>query len=588
MRFLPDVTTGFQTYCLAGRLGNFWSRCGVVLPVLCAVFLVTACGEGGRSGQASTSGNSTASGDASSAEPTSDLRKHPQTGDLLARTQELVRGNGSEPASLDPQVVEGNVGGKIIVDLFEGLTTSGPEGDVRPGVARSWSASDDKLTWTFYLRNGARWSDGTPVTAHDFVYGWRRAVSPELGSNYAYYLATAGVENARAITHGKKPPESLGVRAVDDHTLEVSLNDPITYLPEMTVHYTMFPAPQKVIEKHGDDWTKPGNMVSNGAYKLQSWNVGAKLVAVRNPEYWDNDNTLIDKVTYLPIESVSAELQRFESGGIDFTATVPVSQMDRLRRTQPKALTISPFIGTYMYQFNVNKAPFDDVRVRKALTYAIDRRIITKYITKGGQKSAYSLTPGYVNDFELEQPEYGTWSQEKRDAEAKRLLAEAGYDKDNRLQFELLYNTNDGHRAIAVAISQMWKEKLGAQVTPTNLEWKTFLSEKHIGNFAVARHGWIGDYNEASTFLNLMLKDSGNNDGGWSNAEYDSLLEKARSRDDPSALYAQAEDILWEEFPMAPIYFYTNVALVNPRLHGYPVNNPQNKIYSKDMYIEAQ
>ena len=262
--------------------------------------------------------------------------------------------------------------------------------------------------------------------------------------------------------------------------------------------------------------------------------------------------------------------------------------MDRLKRERPEELTISPYIGTYMYQFNTKKPPFDDVRVRQALTYAIDRNIIVNYITKGGQIPAYSLTPSFVNGFEFVQPEYGTWAQEKRDAEAVKLLAEAGYSKENPLEVEILYNTEEGHKTIAVAIGQMWKEKLGANTTASNMEWKTFLSEKHAGNFAVGRYGWIGDYNEASTFLSLLTTNSGNNDGKWGNAEYDKLLDAARREKDPNPLYAKAEAILWEEFPVAPVYFYTNVKMINPRLKGYAVDNPEDKVYSKDMYITAE
>lgn len=519
--------------------------------------------------------------------PEARLAEHPETGEKLARRQVLVRGNASEPASLDPHLVQDAVGGAVVIDLFEGLTRSGPTGNTEPALAESWSVSDDGLTWTFNLRDDGRWSDGTPVTAEDFVYGWQRAVDPELGSTYAYYLETAGVENAGAVIAGEKAPEALGVRAVDRFTFEVSLNAPISYLPDMTVHYTMFPAPRSAVEEHGSDWTKPGNMVSNGAYQLDTWSVGEKLVVARNPYYRADSETLIDRVVYLPIESSSAELQRYESGELHMTSMVPISQVERMKRERPDELIIVPSIATYMYAFNVNRPPFDDVRVRKALTYAIDRDIITRYITRGGQIPAYSLTPEFVSGFDYRKPDYATWSQEKRDEKAREALAEAGYTRDEPLQFELLYNTDEGHKAIAIVLSQMWKEKLGARVTISNLEWKTFLTEKQSGNFGIARHGWIGDYNEASTFLTLLTGDSGNNDGGWSSPRYDQLLREARSSDDPNAYYVRAEEILAEEFPVAPIYFYTTVALVSPVLEGYPLENPRNIIYSKDMYLTA-
>ena len=520
--------------------------------------------------------------------PEARLQIHPVTGEPLARRQVLVRGNSTEPASLDPHLVQDAVGGAIVIDLFEGLTRSGPRGDTEPALAESWSVSEDRLTWTFQLRGDSRWSDGTPVTAEDVVYGWQRAVDPEVGSSYAYYIETAGVKNAGPIIRGDLAPDKLGVLASSEFTFEVTLEDPVSYLPDMTVHYTMFPAPRHVVERYGSDWTKPGNMVSNGAYQLDLWNIGEKLEVSRNPHYREDQGTIIDRVVYLPIESTTAELQRYESGELHLTSKVPISQIERMKRERPEELVMAPSIATYMYTFNVNRPPFDDRRVRQALTYAIDRDIITRYITRGGQIPAYHLTPGYVSEFDYPLPEYATWSQDRRDQEARRKLAEAGYDNEHPLEFELLYNTDESHKAIAIVLSQMWKEKLGARVTISNREWKTFLSEKQAGNFGVARHGWIGDYNEASTFLTLLTGDSGNNNGGWSNARYDQLLREARSSDDPNSYYVQAEDILWQEFPVAPIYFYTTVALVSPRLKGYPEHNPRNIIYSKDMYLTTE
>lgn len=551
--------------------------------VLALSVTLTGCG---REEPAKPAEN-TAKAETTVAAPAKELKKHPVTGDFLAPKQVLVRGNGAEPGSIDPQLVEGSVGGHIVRDLFEGLTSSGPNGEVVPGMATSWESKEGNRQWVFHLRNNAKWTDGTPVTAHDFVYAWQRAVDPALASNYAYFLEIASIVNATEIINGKMPPSELGVKAVDDYTFEVNLSAPIPYLAIMTSHYTMFPAPRQAIEKHGNNWTKPGNIISNGAYQLVEWNVGEKMTAKRNTNYWDNEHTIIDEVVYLPIEDETAELQRYEAGELNFTNGAPVSQMDRLKRERADELKISPMLGTYMYQFNMKKPLFSDVRIRKALTLAIDRDIIVNHITKAGQIPAYNLTPFYIAGFEAPKPDFASWTQTQRDAEAVKLLAEAGYTKENPLQFELLYNTNEAHKAIAVAMSQMWKEKLGVQVSPVNMEWKTYLSEKKAGNFEVARYGWIGDYNEASTFLSLITTNSGNNDGRWSNAEYDKLLDEARFESDPNSKYVQAEAIVAAEFPVIPIYFYTNVALVSKNTVGYAVNNPQNNLYSKDMYIKA-
>jgi oligopeptide transport system substrate-binding protein len=573
-----QITTGIIRQTTTPLLG---SKTRAALAVLLSLFLI-ACSDDYLEDDG---GRAPAGADVNA--PKSRLLEHPETGERLAERQVLVRGNASEPASLDPQLVQDSVGGAIVVDLFEGLTRSGPRGDTEPAMATSWASSNNNLTWTFQLREDGRWSDGSRVTAQDFVYGWRRAVDPEVGSNYAYYIESAGVANAGEIIAGEKTPDTLGVRAVDDFTFEVTLDEPITYLPDMTVHYTMFPAPRQAIEAHGEDWTRPGKMVSNGAYTLNAWHIGEKLVAARNPRYWGDDSTIIDRVVYLPIESSSAELQRYASGELHMTSTVPVSQMARLKKERPKELVMVPSMATYMYAFNVDRPPFDDVRVRRALTYAIDRNIIVSYITRGNQMPAFTLTPPYVSGFDFRQPEYATWSQTRRDEEAREALEEAGYNEDNPLEFELLYNTDESHKALAIVVSQMWKEKLGAKVTISNLEWKTFLSEKQAGNYGIARFGWKGDYNEASTFLTLLTSDSGNNDGGWSNETYDQLLLDARSSDDPNPYYVRAEEILWQAFPVVPVYFNTTVALVSPSLKGYPEKNPRNIVYSKDMYITA-
>ncbi len=559
-----------------------WAFLGMLMAT---TVMLNGCGGGDNN---NTSTEATAAAKTEAAKPTKNLPKHPVTGETLAEKQVLVRGNGSEPGSIDPQLVEGSVGGHIVRDLFEGLTNSGPSGETLPAVATSWEAKEGNLVWIFNLRNDAKWSDGTPVTADDFVFAWQRAVDPVVASNYAYYMEIAGIVNATEIMNGKKPPTELGVKALDDHTLEVRLSAPIPYLAIMTSHYTMFPTPRKAIEAHGNSWTKPGNIVSNGAYQLVEWNVGEKMVSKRNPHYWDNANTIIDEVVYLPIEDQSAELQRYETGEMHFTNTVPVSQMDRLKREKPDELKISPLLGTYMYQFYIPKEPFGDVRIRKALTLAVDREIIVNFITKAGQIPAFALTPPYTAGFESTEPDWASWTQAQRDAEALKLLEEAGYGKENPLKFEVLYNTSEGHKTIAVAMSQMWKEKLGVEVSPVNMEWKTFLTEKKAGNFEVGRYGWIGDYNEASTFLSLITTTSGNNDGKWSNSEYDALLEQARFSENPNEQYVAAEAIIAKEFPIIPIYYYTNVALVRENLVGYAVDNPQNNLYSKDMYIKAE
>ncbi len=311
----------------------------------------------------------------------------------LAKTQELVRGNGSEPASLDPQKIEGSPGGNVAKDMFEGLVTQDSNGNIIPGQAESWKISDDNRVFTFKIRDSARWSNGNPVTAHDFVFAFQRAVNPETASRYAWYMEIPTIQNASAIIKGNKPVSSLGVKALDDKTFQVNLEKPVPYFIKMLGHYTTFPAPKKVIDQFGDEWTKPGNMVTNGAYQLEEWRVNERIVLKRNPYYWNNSETVINKVTYLPITSQTAELNRYKAGELDMTYEIPLEHYRSLKKDIPEEIRTTPQLGTYYYEFNVAKPPFNDERVRKALSYAINRTAITQYVIGQGQTPAYTFTP---------------------------------------------------------------------------------------------------------------------------------------------------------------------------------------------------
>jgi len=503
----------------------------------------------------------------------------------LAKVQDLVRGGGSEPATLDPQKIEGVPGSTRARDLFEGLFNQDGDGNLIPGVAESYSTNADNTVYTFKLRHDAKWSNGDPVTAQDFVYGFTRAVDPATASPYAWFIAIPSIKNSEKIIAGDLPPSELGVKALDDYTFEVTLERPVPYFVKMTAHQTMFPAPRKVIEQYGEDWIKPGNIVSNGAYKLDEWVVNEKMVFSRNDNYWNNDKTVIDKVTYLPIESPNVELKRFQAGEMDVSYELPNEHFKQLEKEIPDEVVVSPKLGTYYYQFNTQVAPFDDVRVRKALSYAIDRDVITRFVTGVGELPAYTFTPAVVNGFDPATPDYATWSQSERNEKAKKLLGEAGFGPDHPLTIKLLYNTNENHKKIAIAIASMWKKGLGVDVALENQEWKTYLETKKAGNFEVARAAWVGDYNEASTMLDLLTTSHGNNDGKYSNAEYDELLSQARTLQDPSANYNQAEAIaISKDMAVAPIYQYTAKRLVKSYIGGYQPN-PEDNIYTRDMYI---
>ncbi|MFM5854373.1 ABC transporter substrate-binding protein [Aeromonas rivipollensis] len=508
-------------------------------------------------------------------------------GTKLAPEQTLVKGNGSEPATLDPHKTEGTVESNILRDLFEGLVSSGPKGETLPGVAESWETKDNKH-FVFHLRKDAKWSNGEPVTAHDFVFAFQRAVDPKTGSPYAWYMELPTIVNASAIIAGKKPADTLGVKASDDYTFEVQLEKAIPYFVSMLSHTTTYPVPKAVIEKFGDKWTQPANMVSNGAYKLKDWVVNERVDVERNPSYWNNAKTVVEKVTYLPIQSTNAELNRYLAGELDLTYNMPIERFKQMKKEHPNEVQVSGYVGTYYYTFNTKRKPYDDVRVRTALTYAIDRNVIADKVMGKGETPGYALVPDFVDGFKPVAPAWSKLTQAERDAKAKELLAEAGYGPGNPLKFELLYNTDDNHKKVAVAVASMWK-KLGVQVSLVNQEWKTYLETLKQGQFDVARRGWIADYNEASSMLDLMQTTHGNNDGKYSNAAFDKLMSESRNQVDADArnkLYVQAEDILAKDMPIAPIYQYVTSRMVKPYVGGYPAN-PLDNLYSKDMYIIA-
>ncbi len=513
-------------------------------------------------------------------------------GTKLHPVQEIVRGNGTEPATLDPNKSEGRPESNMAVELFEGLVTLNPDGKVIPGVAEKWESREDGRVWLFTLRRTAKWSDGSPVTAHDFEYSFKRMVDPKTASQYAWYLGKAcNVKNGRAIVAGKVPPSELGVKALGDHTLQITLEKPVSYLIATLSHGSLMPVPRKAIEKYGDKWTEPGNMISNGAYKLAERVVNERIVMVRNPHYWNNAKTVIDKVTFLPIVNQSAEYQRYRANGIDMTADggVPPEQLKQIRREIPNELVTWPQLGTYCYVFNFRKKPFDDVRVRKALSLALQREVIAQKLVGTGETPAYSFTPETAEGYSPIEHDWQRWTQAKREDEARRLLAAAGYSKARPLRFELLYNTNEQHKKIALAAAWMWRRIGPVEVVLVNQEWKTFLDSRNRGDFEVSRYAWIADYNEPSTMLDLFHSQHGNNDGKYNNPQYDAIMDRAKSTLDAgerTRLYQDAERILARDFPTVNVYHYSNRHLIKPWVKGYG-HNPEGRILTRDLYIVA-
>ncbi|WP_116133401.1 peptide ABC transporter substrate-binding protein [Tropicimonas sp. IMCC34043] len=513
---------------------------------------------------------------------------HPVTGEKLSDNQTFTYRQLDQFPTLDPQMNEETEGHHVIRDLFEGLLIQDADGNLIPGVATSYEASNENKTYTFHLRPEAKWSNGEPVTAADFVYGWQRAVDPANASPYAWYMEMASIVNASEIIAGEKPVEDLGVKAIDDHTLEVQLIKPLPYFPMMTTYSTMMPAPRATIEKYGAKWTDPENIVSNGAYTLTAMVMNEYQTREKNPMYWDADNVIIEKTTGMIINDVNQALTRYKAGEIDHLEPLPAGQYPALLKQMPDEAHSVPRLCSYYYAFNQRPdaiPELKDVRVRQALSYAVDRDVIVNQILKGGQWPSYDFTHIKTAGFEVPEIDYANWTQAERDAEAKKLMQEAGV-KD--LKLKLIYNTDENHKQIATIIAQMWKQKLGVETELQNFEWKTYLDVRRDGQFDVARVAWCADYNEASTFLNVLTTDNEQNDGKWSNAEFDRLMAASATAEDPEVMYTDAEKVLSDDMGILPIYHYANTFLLKSDIKGWPYNNAENNWYSKDLYRVAE
>ena len=488
----------------------------------------------------------------------------------------LQRGNGAEPETLDVHKSSGVPAANIQRDLFEGLVAEAADGSIVPGVAESWTLSKDGKVYTFRLRRNAKWSNGDPVTARDFVFALKRGVDPAVGSSYAFILWP--IANAEAITKGKvKELDSLGVEAVDAQTLKITLKAPTPYFIGMLTHHQAYPVHRKTLQKHGDKWTRAGNLVSNGAYRLAEWVPQSHVRLERNPHYWDASNVRIEAVVYHPTEDRGTELKRYRGRELDVTADVPIDQIEWVEKNLGDQFHNTAYLGTYYYALNLTKAPFRHrPGLRNALALAIDREILTGKVTKGGEIPAYAWVPPGVNQYTGSKVPWAGLSKAERLARAKKLYAEAGYSKDKPLKVQILYNTSDNHKRIAIAIAGMWKQALGVQTELFNQEWKVYLTTRKAKQFEVLRAGWIGDYNDANTFLELLKGDVGTiNPAGYANAEYDALMRKAEKETDlkvRAGLMQKAESILLKDLPIIPIYHYTTQHLVSPRVKGWTDN----------------
>lgn len=522
----------------------------VILVLIFSLFL-TACGN--QPGNANNQSTAAASGDSTAA----------------ANVLETLTVNvGPDPDTIDPALNSSVDGATLIIHGFEGLMTLDKDGVPIQGQAESYDVSDDKKVYTFHLRNDLKWSDGTPLKASDFVYSWNRAISPDTAADYSYMFDVIDGFDA-----GK-----LNVTAPDDKTLVVTLKNAVPYFLELTAFPTYSPVRQDLIEANGDKWaTDVKTYIGNGPYKMTEWVPGSHILYQKNENYWDYKNLGSEKIKFVLMEDDNAILNAYKQEEILFADQMPNDEIDAWR--DKPDFHLEGQLGTYYVSFNVKKAPLDNPKVRKALTLAIDRDWIVKNVGKSGQVPAGAFVSTGLSDADSAKQfrdiggdYYDPIAYEKNLEEAKKLLAEAGYpDGKGFPNMEYLYNEGTAHQQIGEALQDMWK-KIGVNVTLVSQEWNTFLNTRKNGEYFIARNGWLSDYNDPISMLDMWITGGGNNDAQWSNTDYDALIAKVKASSDPSErfkLMHQAEDIIFAESMLAPIYYYVDLYLLNSKIQGF-------------------
>lgn len=484
-------------------------------------------------------------------------------------------GNGAEPETLDPHKAETVSAANILRDLYEGLIATSPRGELVPGVAERWEVSPDGLLYIFYLRANARWSNGDAVTAEDFVAGLRRTVDPVTGSSYAQGLSP--ILNADEVIGSKKPPTALGVTALDTLTLQIQLETPTPYLLGLLAHASSYPIHRASFAQYGAQFARAGTLIGNGAYQLSAWVPQDSVTLVKNPHYWNAAQAQIEKVVYVPTEDSGAELKRYRANELDVTSTVPLTQAKWIQKNLAAELRVASYIGVSYYGFNVEKPPFkNQTGLRRALSMAVDREVLAKKVLNGISIPAWGWVPPGVWNYGSQQFSWAKWPREQRVAEARRLYAAAGYSEQKPLDIEIRYNTSEDNKRIATVIAAMWKQTLGVRARLVNEEFKVFLANRKLKkDTQVFRSGWIGDYNDATTFTDILHSTHGQNDQGYNNPDYDRLLQKAAAEPDLQArraLLEAAERILLEDHPVIPLTFAVSKHLVKPWVQGWEDN----------------
>lgn len=487
-------------------------------------------------------------------------------------------GGGGEFETIDPQKSSDMGTFSLIRQMFVGLTTSDAQGKTIPNAAESWESQDDTV-WTFKLRQDIKWSNGDPLTAHDFVYALRRLTDPETASPYGGYLVDIQVQNAKEISEGKAKADTLGVKAIDDYTLQITLKSPVPYLADLMTLPVTYPIHQKSYEQHGNKWLEPANLVVNGAYKLKEWQVNSQMVLERNEQYFDNAKTKLDTITLLPIAAGASELNRYKTGDIDITSGIPPELFAKTKQEHADEVRTAQRLCSWYIEYNTVKPPFTDPRVRQALSMVVDRDIITGQILGRGEFPAYQFTPPALQGMKEIKPDWATLDKAAKAEAAKKLLADAGYTADKPLQFEILYTTGETAKRLTTAISAMINEQLPmVRANIINQEWKATQAARYQGNFQSAFAGWCADYNEPSSFYNMFRTGNGNNVGKYSNPEYDKLLDQTliagETAESRTKLYHQAEALLQKDNPAIFLYIPVTNRLVRTNLQADSLADP--------------
>ena len=502
----------------------------------------------------------------------------------LHPTQTLIRNNASEPESLDPAVAETVGANNITRDLFEGLTANDAAGKIIPGLAESWRQTN-ATTWVFKMRQNAKWSNGDPVTAQDVVYGIRRFVDPKTASKYATVYGVFLLNGKEAAT-GKKPTSDVGVKALDKFTVEIKTPFPVSFLPQLLSNNNLGPVHQASVEKFGKDWTKPGNLVSNGAFTLKERQVNSRIVLEKNPHYWDAANVQLTRVTYLPVDDEKADVKLFEAGQNEWVYQLPPGTYEELKKKYPNDVRNAPMLAARYYDFQTKSPAFKDVRVRKALSMVIDRDILAQKITADGQSPIYGLVVKGMEGADMTEYDWARWPMAKKVEEAKKLLAEAGVKPGTKYTFS--YNTSEYHKKMAIFAQSEWKTKLGINVELEAMEFKVLVKKRHDGEFQLARDGFVADYNDVTNFLALVRCDSDQNNTFHCNRKAEELIVQAEQSDDSGKrkqLLTQAMKMILDDYPLIPLLQYSLPRLVKSYVGGYSLENAQDRYRSKDLYI---